>query len=166
MVDLLNISRLWFCKFRSSRATCTIGIIRKLFVPTVFAYFKVFKIIREHRSQVQANQNATGIEKYKKSISTILYILAVFFILSYLPYVCCLLALSIAKKFGTKLSAAALNASTSVVYSSSFVNPLLYYWRINEIRDSVRSIVLQRKLGEFVTIWRLNSGWGMMTIRF
>ncbi|XP_078374372.1 adenosine receptor A3-like [Oculina patagonica] len=113
------------------------------FVLTVFAYFKVFKIIREHQSQVQANQNAIGIEKYKKSVFTILYIIAIF-LLSYLPFVCCLLALSIMENFGTKLSAAALNACTAVVFSSSFVNPLLYYWRIKEIRDSVRPMV--RKL--------------------
>ncbi len=105
------------------------------FVLTVFAYFKVFKIIRDHQSQVQANQNAIRIEKYKKSVFTIL---------SYLPYVCCLLALSVMKKIGTKLSTAALNACTAVVFSSSFMNPLLYYWRIKEIRDSLRSIV--RKL--------------------
>ncbi len=36
------------------------------FLVTVFAYFKVFRIIREHQSQVQTNQNAIDIQKYKK----------------------------------------------------------------------------------------------------
>ena len=36
---------------------------------------------------------------------------------------------------------AALNASEAVMYSCSFFNPLLYYWRIKEITDSVRSII-------------------------
>ncbi len=110
------------------------------FVLAVFAYSKVFKIIREHQSQVQANQNAIDIEKYKKSVFTILYVLAIF-LLSYVPYVCCLLVFSIMDKFGTYLSSAASNVCAAVVFSSSIVNPLLYYWRIKEIRDSVRSMV-------------------------
>ncbi|KAL9969529.1 hypothetical protein ACROYT_G021752 [Oculina patagonica] len=110
---------------------------------TFFAYFKVFQIIREHQSQVQTNQNTINIQKYKKSVFTILYILAIFF-LSYVPFVCSVLAFSIMNLTGNESSEAAFNACVTVVYSSSFVNPLLYYWRIKEIRDSVKSIV--RKL--------------------
>ncbi|XP_078356376.1 melanocyte-stimulating hormone receptor-like [Oculina patagonica] len=106
---------------------------------TFFAYFKVFQIIRHHQSQVQTNQNSIDIEKYQKSVFTILYILAIFF-LSYGPYVCCLLIVIIMDEFGTKSSIAAFNACVAVVFSSSFVNPLLYYRRIKEIRESVRSI--------------------------
>ena len=107
---------------------------------TIFAYFKVFRIIREHQSQVQTNQNAIDIQKYRKSVFTILYILAIF-LLSYVPFVCGLLAFSIMDDFRAESSSAAIVACTAVVFSSSFVNPLLYYWRIKEIRDSVRSIV-------------------------
>ena len=111
------------------------------FVLTIFAYFKVFRIIRQHQSQVQTNQNAIDIEKYKKSVFTILYILAIFF-LSYVPYVCCLLVISIIDPhYRTEFSTTAINACAVIVFSSSFFNPLLYYRRIKEIRDSVRSIV-------------------------
>ncbi|XP_078374355.1 putative G-protein coupled receptor 45 [Oculina patagonica] len=110
------------------------------FIVTIFAYFKVFKIIREHQNQVQTNQNAIDIKKYKKSVFTILYILAIF-LLSYVPFVCCLLVVGIMDEFGTYSSTAAFNACAGVVFSSSFVNPLLYFWRIKEIRDSVKSMV-------------------------
>ncbi|XP_078374352.1 uncharacterized protein LOC144657865 [Oculina patagonica] len=110
---------------------------------TFFAYFKVFQIVREHQSQVQTNQNAIDIQKYKKSVFTILYILAIFF-LSYVPFVCSVLVFSIMNLIGNESSAVAFNASSTIVFSSSFLNPLLYYWRIKEIRDSVKSIV--RKL--------------------
>ncbi|XP_078374371.1 histamine H2 receptor-like [Oculina patagonica] len=110
------------------------------FFITFFAYFKVFKIIREHQNQVQTNQNAIDIEKFKKSVITILYILAIF-LLSYVPFVCCLLVVSIMDEFGNKSSTAAFNACAAVAFSSSIVNPLLYYRRIKEIRDSVRSII-------------------------
>ena len=138
------------------------------FVLTIFAYFKVFQIIRQHQSQVQTNQNAIDIQprpqayprvfvggatriglgtrlidiqKYKKSVFTILYILAIF-LLSYIPFVCCLLVISIMDPhYRTESSSTAISACTAIVFSSSFVNPLLYYRRIKENRDSVRSIV-------------------------
>ena len=106
----------------------------------IFAYFKVFRIIRQHQSQVQTNQNAIDIEKYKKSVFTILYILAIF-LLSYVPFVGYVLALGIMDKYGTESSSTAMNVCSAIVFSSSSANPLLYYRRIKEIRDSVRSIV-------------------------
>ena len=105
-----------------------------------FSYFKVFRIIREHQSQVQTNQNAIDIEKYRKSVFTILYILAIF-LLSYVPYVCCLLVFSIMDNFKAEPSSAVMNVCAVILFSSSSVNPLLYYRRIKEIKASVRSIV-------------------------
>ena len=104
-----------------------------------FAYIKVFQIIRHHQNQIHANDNAIDIKKYKTSIFTILYILMLFF-LSYAPYLYCKLVFQILQDFG-KSSMAALNASLAVMLSCSCFNPLLYYWRINEITDSVRSII-------------------------
>ena len=93
------------------------------FVLSIFAYFKVFQIIREHQSQVQTNQNAIDMEKYKKSFFTILYILAIF-LLSYFPLVCCLLALSVMNKSETESSITALNVCSAIVFFSSFANRL------------------------------------------
>ena len=101
-----------------------------------FAYLKVFQIIRHHQNQIHANDNAIDMKKYKKSIFTILYILMLF-VLSYVPYMCCVLVLIILQDFG-KSSVAALNASLAVMYSCSFFNRLLYIWRIKEIRESVK----------------------------
>ena len=109
------------------------------FFITGFSYFKVFRIIRHHQSQIQANQNAIDIDKYKKSVFTIFYILAIF-LLGYVPYVCNL-AVVFMGYFNAKLARASTNACAVIVFSSSFVNALLYYWRIKEIRDSVRRIV-------------------------
>ena len=106
---------------------------------TLFAYFKVFQIIRNHQSQVQANQNSTDIEKYKKSVFTILYILALF-LLSYAPYLICVLVISV-MDLGIVSWNGIFNACTTIVLSSSALNPLLYYWRIKEIRNNVRVIV-------------------------
>ena len=110
------------------------------FLITGFGYFKVFRIIRHHQSQIQTNQNAIDIDKYKKSVFTIIYILAIF-LLTYVPFVCNLAVVSIMGLISAKLARASMNAWAVIVFSSSFVNPLLYYWRIKEIRDSVKRIL-------------------------
>ena len=109
------------------------------FSTTVFAYYKVYRIIRHHQSQVQTNENAIDIKKYKKSVFTILYILVVF-LLSYVSSMCFIAVVSVVD-LGSELSLAAVDFCTVVTFSSSSVNPLLYYWRIKQIRHSVRSIV-------------------------
>ena len=115
-----------------------VGVVNVLV--TGFSYFKVFQIIRHHQNQVQSNKSAIDMKKYKRSIFTILYIPAIF-VLSYVPFLCCLLVFSIFKQDSGKVSFAAYNACGVVVFSSSFLNPLLYYWRIKEIREGVRSTI-------------------------
>ena len=69
-VDIASISFLFFC-----------------LIVTSTAYFKVFRIIRSHQQQIQANnlsqasgQPAFNFAKYKKSVFTVLYILVIFYI--------------------------------------------------------------------------------------
>lgn len=106
---------------------------------TAFAYFKVFQIIRRHQNQVHTNQTAIDLEKYRRSFFTILYILAIF-VLSYSPYLCIIVVFPAIKNCGASYYAT-MNFCVVIVFSSSFLNPLLYYWRIKEIRDGVKSIV-------------------------
>ena len=110
------------------------------FFITGFSYFKVFRIIRHHQSQIQTNRNASDIDKYKKTVFTIFYILGIL-LLSYVPYVCNLAVINIMSYFSTKLARASMNACAVIVFSSSLVNPLLNYWRMKEIRDKVRGTV-------------------------
>ena len=110
------------------------------FFITGFSYFKVFRIIRHHQSRIQTNRNAIDINKYKKSVFTIIYILAIF-LLTYVPFVCNLAVFNIMGFISTKLARVSVNSCAVIVFSSSFVNPLLYYWRIKEIRDSVKIIL-------------------------
>ena len=107
------------------------------FFLTVFAYFKVLQIIRRHENQVRTNGNAINMKKYKKTIFTISYILAIFF-LSYLPYIGCSLVFTI---YRFPNWTGIINACAAVVYSSSFFNPFLYYCRMKEIKDGVRSVL-------------------------
>ena len=106
---------------------------------TAFAYFKVFQIIHHHQKQVQTNESAFDMRKYRQSICTILLILAIF-VLSYLPFLCWQFAANILHNSESLYIESVKNVCMALVFSSSLINPLLYCWRIKETRDSVRSI--------------------------
>ena len=83
-------------------------------------YYKVFGIIRHHQRGVQANQNSIVISKYRKSIFTVLYILALF-VISYLPYLGNELTFHVLQEFGD-MFLTCHNFITIFVYVSSLLN--------------------------------------------
>ena len=85
----------------------------------MFAYYKIYRTIRHHQSQVQTNEKAIDIEKYKKSVFTILYILAIF-LLSYVLFVCCT-AVDSAVELAYRSWKAAVNACAAIAFSSSSI---------------------------------------------
>ena len=117
------------------------------YLVTLFAYFKVYQIIRRHQQQVQANetsqdfgQPAIDLAKYKKSVASMIFILLLFSV-SFLPYIVAsgvYLSLS-RKRSGVEL--AALQASIALLFLSSALNPGLYIWRMNDIRSGVRQLL-------------------------
>ena len=112
---------------------------------TSVAYFKVFRIIRRHQQQIHANelsqnfaQPAINFKKYKKSVYTILYILAVFYI-GFIPVLIVLVLRVVLND--QSLIDVLLNGSVVLVFLASSLNPLLYLWRMNDIRTEVRQLV-------------------------
>ena len=103
------------------------------------SYYKVFGIIRHHQKGVQANQNSIVISKYRKSIFTVLYILALF-VITYLPYLGNELTSHVLQEFGD-MFLTRHNFTTIFVYVSSLLNPLLYCWRMKEIKIGVKNLV-------------------------
>ncbi|XP_078345466.1 trace amine-associated receptor 8b-like [Oculina patagonica] len=111
-------------------------------VVMLVAYSKVFAIIRRHRMQIthdQGNNGGINLAKYKKSVFTILYILACFEV-TYAPHVFCVVVVGMLKDY-TEVSAAFLHLTSTIVYWSSSLNPIVYCWRMKRIRDGVKRIV-------------------------
>ena len=116
------------------------------YLTTLFAYFKVYRIIRQHQQQLQANetsqnfgQPAIDFSKFKKSVATMIYILLLFSI-CLLPYIVASgIYLGLSRK-GSGVEMAALQASVVVLFLSSALNPGLYLWRMNDIRNGVRQL--------------------------
>ena len=110
---------------------------------TFFAYVNVLRAIRGQQQQVEAlntscqrfGQTAITLAKYKKSVITILCIVALF-CLCFFPYVISL-GVFIRSKFNDGIKVA-LSASLVLLFSSSALNPCLYLWRMNDVRNGVK----------------------------
>ena len=120
-------------------------IIACLFL-SVFSYAKIFLKLRQHQAQVRqqhvGHEQANGdgipldIEQYKKIVSTIAWVqLALLF--CYIPVFIFLILSTMVEgyKVGSIFHASAL----TVVYFNSSVNPILYCWKIREVREAVKT---------------------------
>ena len=127
-------------------------IITSLFL-SVFSHAKIFLKLRQRRAQQQhaynvAHEEENGgripmnIERYKKIVATIAWVqLALVF--CYSP-IFVLVILSIVTttdwyKIGSIFHVSAL----TVVYFNSTLNPILFCWKIREVRETVKTTVKQ-----------------------
>ena len=116
------------------------------YLTTSVAYFKVFRIIRQHQQQVQGNQSsqnygqpAINLAKYKKSVVSMLYILTVFSF-CFLPFIVST-AVYFFNEGGIPEVRVALNVSIAALFLSSSVNPVLYLLRMNDLRNGVKQLL-------------------------
>ena len=113
---------------------------------TPIAYFNIFKIIRRHQQQVDAhassqnlNQPAIDLLKYRKSVFSILYILGLFYI-SYVPFLIVKGLFILISHVNNDLNGGYIITMTLMFLSSS-CNPLIYIWRMSEIRNEVKKLL-------------------------
>ena len=110
---------------------------------TSFSYFKVFCIIKRQQLQVvainQASQNlgqpaAINLTKYRKSVSTILYILLLFWG-TFLPQAICVSIVFFSNnRADTKMAYSIFHVAATLCFLSSALNPLLYNWRLKDVK--------------------------------
>ena len=125
--------------------TLTITLMLICYLITSFAYFKVHRIIRHHQQQVRANetsqnfgQQSIDLAKYKKSVASMLYILLLFSV-CFLPYI---VSTGVSVSVGYSPELFAVKAfSFMLVFLSSSLNPGLYVWRMNDIRNGVKHLL-------------------------
>ena len=133
-------------------------LFTSLFV-TVVAYANVFQIVHRHRRQIHEQFKLTAhfhglsaveIARHEKSAVTMLYVLGAF-LLCYVPLLGTVIAETVQ---GYTLSVKfAYDYTTTVVFLSSSLNPLLYCWRIREIRRAAKKAI-QSIRNAVRTIWR------------
>ena len=122
---------------------CGIIISSLCLVISTFSYTKIFFTLRHHQNQVQdhvqqPNQtNQLNIARYKKALSTALW-LQLTLVACYLPY--CIEVAS--RQFSTLHPSATIYTGTLIFLNSS-LNPILYCWKIEEVRQAVKDTIRQ-----------------------
>ena len=105
----------------------------------VWCNFKIFKTIHRHQAHIQAQAVAgptlPNIARYKKSVFNMLYIVG-FFMISYTPW--CVTAISTLVE---PVSSTAWNTVITFMFLNSCANPVLYCWRMGEIRQAVKEMI-------------------------
>ena len=113
---------------------------------SIFSYTKIFLTLRHHNTQIhshvqQPNQtNQLNIARYKKAVCTAIW-LQLTLVACYLPYVV-VNALVNNSGLSSSVYLFPIYAATLVFLNSS-LNPILYCWKIAEVRQAVKDTIRQ-----------------------
>ena len=121
------------------------------------AYILIYRLVRRHQFQIRQqcftrspddNRNKNiDMVRYKRSTITMLYILG-FFLLCYFPF---LLVMLVELAIGETLqSKAAYLYTVTSIFINSALNPLIYCWRMMEIRTAIRKIITSAKVNSII----------------
>ena len=116
---------------------------------SIFSYTKIFFALRHQQNQLQdhvqqPNQtNRLNIGRYKKAVSTAI-LLQLTLVACYLPFniVSTLRAKSPLSTSRSLISLAWMYTST-LVYLNSSLNPILYCWKLDEVRQAAKNTIRQ-----------------------
>lgn len=116
---------------------------------SVYCYSRIFFRLRHHRTQVRNNDQANeavlvNMMRYKKSVSSAMWLKCVF-VFCYFPY----LAVSpfvyqgLDKRRSLRVLFLTLYATLTFMFFNSMLNPILYCWKIKEVRRVVKDTLKQ-----------------------
>ena len=106
---------------------------------STFCYIRIFQIVKRHKTQIQAQQqalqntdnNLNMMRLKKSSVNTFVFYLVM--ILCYFPmFLNLVLMATNAKTKRTRY----WNLYTSIVFLNSSINPILYCWRLSDLRSA------------------------------
>jgi len=134
--------------FWSPRITFWYGIINISLCLTIsiFSYTKIFYTLRHHQNQVQGHfqqpsqTNQLHIGRYKKAVFTAIW-LQLTLVACYLPY-----GIVDALRLKSGLSSSvylAYSCTITLVFLNSLLNPILYCWKLDEVRQAVKDTIRQ-----------------------
>ena len=123
-------------------------VISLCVVTSIVSYTKIFVTLRHHQTQIQdhgqqqqPSQTAPlNIARYKKAVSSALLV-QIALVICYLPYAT--VQAWINSSGLTSSSFFAVEVTGTLVYLNSSLNPFLYCWKINEVRQAVKQTIRQ-----------------------
>lgn len=115
---------------------------------SAFCYIRIYRIVHRHQIQIQAQQqaaqqnttegdNSNMVRMKRSALNTFIFYIAM--VLCYFPIIISLCVASITSKDLPEV----WHLADTVVFLNSSVNPLLYCWRLGEIRKAVLKIFRQ-----------------------
>ena len=123
-----------------------------LFILTSFiSYTKIYLRLRHHQIQLQENQQQQGqplpnrgeiplnIARYKKTVSSIAWV-QLALIICYLPFTVCQI-LSLNEALNLSMLTRAIHVTFSFLFLNSSLNPILYCWKIKDVRQAVKDTI-------------------------
>lgn len=136
---LLSFSTFWKMSAYYFVSAVTIAIC---LIVSTFCYIRIYQIVRQHQSQIQAQQQAvnninaadnkqTMLRSTKSAKNTFIYYIVM--IMCYTPLFTSMAVLSISHKDWTN----AWSLGDTVAFMNSSINPFLYCWRLRELRTAV-----------------------------
>ena len=128
----------WFLSTRVNIICGAIGLFICCLV-TLLSYISIQRGLRQHVAQI--HQQANGPEpanfnvlRYRRTVANMLWIYGVFLV-CYIPFLLSLVAILVAGL--TSSTRFAVQLSATAVFFNSSLNPFLYCWRINELKEKV-----------------------------
>ena len=137
----LNALRIWM---RNKWYSIPIVMGCLTFLVTTTSIFRIFQIVRRHQRQINdqavavSHPRANTVNKRRKSAVTVLYIYGLF-IIFYLPFMVPLV-MEVIIGF-TRTVRITYDYAVTAIFINSCLNPLVYCWRISEIRRAVKNIL-------------------------
>ena len=124
------------------------GLVGFYMVVSTIAYIGIYRIARRHQFEIHAQQQAMGVPSIKITANvTILTRTAVNTFVFYICTVFCYLPWSIYRLFYTNIvlkdASDAWIFTGTLVFANSAINPVLYCWRLRELRGAVLKLLRQ-----------------------
>ena len=115
-------------------------------VISVFSYTKIFLTLRHNRSQVQnhvhqeqhSQTSRLNMNRYRKAVSSALWVQSTL-VFCYLPYAIVGVLMTESEQSSSLYIVQAL--TVTLVFLNSSLNPILYCWKIREVRQAVKDTV-------------------------
>ena len=130
-------------------AYCTSLVVTLFsFFTTLFSFTKIVLKLRQQQAQVQqrveqeqvnGGERLLNIARYKKMVHSVAW-LQMALIVCYMPIISFLLFAIVTQELGKVYL---YRSAITVVFLNSSINPILYCWRIGEVRKEVKNILKQ-----------------------
>ena len=145
-----GLGGLYFSYSYLNALTVAIVFILLSVFTSIFSYTKIFLTLRQHQVQVhdqisQGQQHREGsslnITRYKNTVSSIAWV-QLALVVCYVPFI---VSVVTADLFAWKGMTAHIfsRSATTLLYLNSSLNPILYCWRIKEVRQALKETVNQ-----------------------